>query len=105
MVFQKMEKWSGCQGLKMVGGVGNRREVDVLIKGHMKDPCGNVQYLPCGGGHVSLYTRACTFTREYWENWNKVEELSQGQYLGSDVASGKSEQRAPKISLCYLLQW
>lgn len=62
MVFQKMEKWSGCQGLKMVGGVGSRREVDVLIKGHRKDPCGNVQYLPCGGGHVSLYTRACTFT-------------------------------------------
>ena len=33
------------------------RDVDMIIKGNIKDPYGNaaVQYLECGGGYTNIY--------------------------------------------------
>lgn len=40
------------------------REVGVVVKGHMKDPCG-IGAVHRGGGYTSLWVCVCTHTQEY----------------------------------------
>ena len=46
---------------------GGRREVGVVVEGHMKDPngVGTVQYLHRGDGYINTHTHTHTHTHEY----------------------------------------